>query len=144
MIDPQKMALLLERHEGRRQFPYRDSVGKLTIGVGFNLDDVGLHPEEIDFILSNRIELVRTRLLQVLPEYRDMSAIRRMVLIDMVFNLGLTRFLKFKRMLAAIALHDYNLAAEEMLDSKWATQVGGRARRLAEMMREDTWPTELD
>lgn len=140
MIDIERMADLLELHEGNKRFPYKDTVGKWTIGIGFNLDDVGLYPEEIDFILRNRIEKVDTKLRSVLPEYQGLGSVRQMVLVDMVFNLGLSRFLKFRKMVAALALRDYTLASREMLDSKWARQVGGRATRLSGMMRTGEWP----
>ena len=138
-----RLVQLLTRHEGVRQFPYRDTVGKLTIGVGFNLDDEGLYPEEIDFILSNRIDRFIAEARRAFPVYNRMSHIRKMVIIDMLYNLGQPRLAGFKRMWAAIEKGDYEEAAKEMLDSKWADQVGVRARRLANMMQFDRWPEDL-
>jgi lysozyme len=135
----EKMADLLERHEGRRRFAYKDSVGKLTIGIGFNIDDEGLYPEEMDWILRNRIQKIYNQLLYKIPEFRDLSCVRQMVLVDMTYNMGLPRLMGFKKTLTAIAVGDYLTAAREMLDSKWATQVGGRAIRLARMMRTGEW-----
>ena len=143
MIDKTRMADLLILHEGVRRFPYVDTVGKLTIGVGFNLDDVGLYPEEIDFILHNRIDKMEQQLLHRLPEYRGLCVVRKMVMIDMAFNLGVAGLRSFRKMRAALDLRDYKLAATEMLDSKWATQVGGRATRLAQMMRSGEWPEDF-
>lgn len=140
MIDENKMAELLRLHEGVSRFPYEDTVGKWTIGVGFNLDDVGLYPEEIEFILHNRLDKLQVRLMHAIPEFRHLSVVRKMVLIDMGYNLGIPRLKGFKKMLAALALKDYTLAAGEMLDSKWARQVKGRATRLASMMRTGEWP----
>lgn len=134
---------LLEVHEGRRRYPYLDTVGKLTIGVGFNLDDEGLYEEEIDFILDNRIAKAVEEAERGLPEFKDLSAIRKVVVLDMLFNLGLPRLRGFKRMWAAISRKDYDEAAVEMLDSKWHRQVGQRAKRLAQMMRTDEWPINI-
>lgn len=141
MIDIERAADLLELHEGNERFPYRCTAGKLTIGIGFNLDDVGLYPEEIEFILRNRIRRTEAKLQRVVPAYRGLSMVRKIVLVDMAYNLGTPRFLKFEKMLAALELRDYTLAAAEMLDSKWARKdVGARAVRLAEMMRTGEWP----
>ena len=141
MIDIERAADLLELHEGNERFPYRCTAGKLTIGIGFNLDDTGLYPEEIEFILRNRIRRTEAKLQRVVPAYRHLSMVRKIVLVDMAYNLGTSRFLKFEKMLAALELRDYKLAAAEMLDSKWARKdVGARAVRLAEMMRTGEWP----
>ena len=139
MIDTEKAARILEQHEGNRRYAYTDSVGKLTIGIGFNLDDVGLYPEESQWILRNRISKIDTKLINILPEYRGLNAVRRIVLVDMMYNLGQRRFFGFKKMLAALQVRDYAEAAKEMLDSKWARQVGGRSTRLARIMETGEW-----
>ena len=66
----------------------------------------------------------------------DLDPVRRAVVIDMLFNLGLYRLKKFKKMLAALKNHDYEAAALEMIDSKWFKQVGNRSQELVVMMRE--------
>ena len=124
----------LKLHEGLRLKPYRDSVGKLTIGIGRNLDDKGITREEARTMCMNDIEEVR-RQLHLYDWFVDLSEIRKKVIIDMAFNMGIYGMLTFKKMITAIKNKDYNLAADEMLDSKWAGQVGQRARRLAKMMR---------
>lgn len=125
---------LIERHEGRRNKPYKDTVGKLTIGVGFNLDDVGLLDDEIDVILRMRLGKLWAVLSTKLPYFNSLVLARQIVLLDMAFNLGIEGLLKFKQTLAAVAAGSYSVAADRMLDSKWAVQVGGRATRLATMM----------
>lgn len=137
-----KLNEMLELHEGNKRFPYRCTAGKLTIGVGFNLDDVGLYPEEIQFILDNRVRLVRTRLVAELPWFGRLNDVRQAVLIDMGFNLGVDGLLAFKRTLGSIERGDYKLAAEQMLESKWARQVKSRADRLSKMMETGTWYAE--
>ena len=131
-----ELELQLIAHEDIKLKPYRCSAGKLTIGVGRNLDDNGITKAEAMMMLRSDILDARLRLEKVLPGFLALSLRRRRVLIDMCFNLGLPRLLQFKKMLAAVVARDFNLAADEMLSSAWATQVGQRAKTLATMMRE--------
>ena len=131
-----ELELQLIDHEDLRLKPYRCSAGKLSIGVGRNLDDNGITRAEAMMMLRNDLTRTRFGLEKVIPGFLGLSRRRRMALIDMCFNLGLPRFLQFKQMLAAVVAGDFNLAAEEMLSSVWAKQVGQRARTLATMMRE--------
>jgi len=124
----------LERHEGVRLRPYRDTVGKLTIGIGRNLDDVGITRDEAEFLLENDIDQVAI-LLDTVDEYRDLDEVRQTVITNMCFNLGFHRLMGFRKMWRAIGKHDYASAAREMLDSRWAEQVGNRAQELARIMR---------
>ena len=133
-MDTELLKRQLVEHEGRRRFPYTDTVGKLTIGVGRNLTDVGLSDTEIDACLDNDVARTQADLDRVLPWWSAMSEVRQRVLCDMCFNLGITRLRKFVRTLAAMEAGDYNLAAKGMLASKWVGQVGKRADRLARMM----------
>ena len=126
----------LKRHEGFRSKPYKDSVGKITIGYGWNLDDVGITQDEAEKKLASQIhdaelELARQGWFGV----PDAEAIRREVLTNMTFNLGMPRLLGFRRMIAALHVLDYEEAAKEMLDSRWAIQVGSRSSELADQMR---------
>lgn len=130
-------SLLIEqlmRHEGVKLRPYRCTAGKLTIGVGRNLEDVGISRAEAEELLQHDIDRI-LREARHLPVYEDLDHIRQNVIMNMLFNLGLSRLLKFKRMFEALEKGSYTLAAAEMLDSRWAEQVGDRAKELAEMMR---------
>lgn len=127
----------LRSHEGVRRYPYEDTAGKLTIGVGRNLDDRGISDDEIDYLLRNDLRLCAAELDVIFLQWRDLSENRQNVLIDMVFNLGRTRFAKFVNFWQALSEGDYAKAADEMLDSRWAVQVGQRAITLAGMMRND-------
>lgn len=127
----------LERHEDKRLKPYRDTVGKLTIAIGRNLDDVGIYPDEAELMFKNDADRVE-RELNTVSEYRSLNSVRQVVIANMCFNLGFYGLLNFKRMWAAIGRQDYERAAAEMLDSKWAHQVGYRAKELAEIMRNGT------
>jgi lysozyme len=124
----------LRLHEGIKYKPYKDTVGKLTIGVGRNLDDVGLSDEEVDFLLTNDIKRAQDALNKNCPWWEQMSPVRQKVLLDMCFNMGIKGLLSFRNTLAAMQRGDYAAAAMGMRNSLWAKQVGKRAERLATMM----------
>lgn len=125
----------LKRDEGVRLKPYTDTVGKLTIGVGRNLSDVGITEAESTVLLQNDIQRTIAQLDSSLPWWRNLNPVRQRVLINMAFNMGMVGLLTFKNTLSAMQNGSYTAAAAGMLASKWATQVGARAERLADMMR---------
>ena len=124
----------LELHEGKRNLPYEDDRGNLTIGIGHNMDKP-LSEAAIQQIFQDDLREAERELDRVLPNWTDLDTPRQNVVIDMMFNLGAPRFLTFKKFIKALSVHDYDTAADEMLDSRWFEQVGQRATRLAEMMR---------
>lgn len=137
MTDDLRAALhvqLLE-HEGLRLKPYRDSRGVLTLGIGRNLRDVGISRAEAFALLDHDLDTTEAALTAALPWFTTLDPIRQRVLIDMAFNLGPETLLSFSQTLSAVARGDYDHAADCMLDSLWATQVGLRAQRLSKMMR---------
>jgi lysozyme len=116
--------------------PYRDTMGKLTIGVGRNLDDVGLRADEVEYLLDNDINAAETSAKAVFPSFDSLSDNRKAVIVNMAFNVGrvgLAGFVKFRQ---AVEAKDFDRASREMLDSQWSRQVGNRAVRLATMMRQ--------
>jgi lysozyme len=122
--------------EGVRNRPYKDTVGKLTIGVGRNLDDVGVNDDEIALMLDHDIdEAERTARRVLVGSFDDLTDERKAAIVNMAFNMGFDRLSGFKKCLAAIREGRYAEAADEMLQSKWAQQVGLRAVRLAGAMR---------
>jgi lysozyme len=121
--------------EGSRARPYRDTVGKLTIGVGRNLDDNGLRPEEIQFLLENDIDDAERDCIALFHNWEALTPARKAVLANMAFNLGRARLAGFTRLHSAVISGQWQQAAKEMLDSHWAQQVGPRAQRLAQQMR---------
>lgn len=125
---------LVKRHEGLRLKPYQCTGGKTSIGWGRNLDDNGIRPDEAALMLRNDIEQA-TQEAKGLAYFNALDDVRQAVIIDMLFNLGLPRFLGFERMNIALERHNYTVAAIEMLDSRWAGQVGQRALRLSQMMK---------
>jgi lysozyme len=143
MIDRQVMIRQLRLHEGERLKPYRCTAGKLTIGVGRNLEDRGITAEESAMLLANDIAAVERELQRALPWVTKLDEVRQRVLLDMAFNLGIVGLLNFKRTLAAVQAGQYQQAATMMLDSRWAGQVGKRAERLSRMMATGKDPREL-
>jgi len=135
-MDKEKLIEQLRLHEGVEHMPYKDTVGKLTIGVGRNLDDRGLSDDEIDYILSNDIKIVENELDVWWKDWRTMDETRQRVVADMLFNMGRPTLAKFKNFLSALQEQNYERASVEMMDSNWARQVKGRADTLARMMRD--------
>lgn len=124
---------MLMRHEGLRLKPYKCTAGKLTIGVGRNLDDNGITEAEAIMMLKYDIEVARSALLRY-GWFVTMDSIRQEAIINMVFNLGMPRFLQFKKTIEHLQNKEWNLAAAEMLRSKWAEQVGNRAKEIAKII----------
>ena len=130
----------IKLNEGLRLFPYKCSTDKLTIGYGRNLDDNGISKEEADFMFENDIEDAQASLYEIFTESifkHHLSRNRQAVLTDMMFNLGKTRFSKFKQMIQAIKNNNFDEAARQILDSRYAVQVPNRANRNASMMEEE-------
>jgi len=123
----------LKRHEGLRLKPYLCSEGKITIGFGRNLEDMGISEKEAEMLLMSDIQRCYQEL-DVFSWFHDLDQVRQEAMVNMLFNLGLPTFLEFKRTLKFMAEGAYSQAAEEMLDSKWARQVGDRATELAYMV----------
>jgi lysozyme len=114
-------------------------VGNPTIGIGTNVGvGAGITETEAEYLLWNRLVLAGTDA-ATLPGWDGLDDVRRLVLVDMTYSMGVAGVRKFPAMLAAIVARDYDLAATEMLDSLWAKQVGHRATALADVMRAGVW-----
>ena len=145
----------LVQSEGLRLEVYQDTLGIDTIGVGRNLEDRGITQEELDtmdipnietvyeygitevdaaFLLENDVQIVEEELVRAHPCVDSLDSVRQLVLVDMAFNMGVPRLCKFKKMWNAVHEEDFPTAAKEMLDSRWANQVKGRATKLANAM----------
>lgn len=122
--------------EGVREKPYRDTVGKISIGVGRNLDDVGVFEDEIALMLKNDINRARATAKALFKSFDRLTANRKAALCNMAHNLGQTKLAGFKKLRAAVDAMDYAKAEQEMVDSLWALQVGPRADRLAKLMKK--------
>ncbi len=124
----------IKKHEGWRPKMYKDSVGVSTIGYGFNLEENEMPKPVGELWLAIKIQQHEDELKRF-HWYNKLDPIRQDVLLDMHYNLGDSNFREFKKMIKALQNQQYENAANEMLDSKWASQVGRRAEKLADIMR---------
>ena len=130
---------LIIRHEGLRLMPYKDTVGKLTIGVGRNLDDMGISPDEAMLMLDNDIARAYDYL-EKYPWFTGLAEGRKAACINLMFNLGQTRFAGFKKFIAAMAAKNYVLAGDELKSSKWHGQVKIRGPEIVNLIVNEEWP----
>ena len=130
----------LKRDEGFRSYAYQDSLGYWTIGYGRNIDirSGSISRREAELLLDNDMLEAITDLDERIPKWRDMPPDARRGLANMRFNLGWPRLAGFKKMLAALERGQFELAATEAISSRWATQVGNRATRIADLYRSCT------
>jgi lysozyme len=129
----------LKRDEGYNPKPYKDSLGKLTIGYGTLLEN-GLDQAECEWLLKHRYEIrAKVPVAQHLPWTQNLDEARLGAIENMAYNLGIFGLLGFKNTLAHIEAGEYEKAAEGMLASKWAEQTGPRAHRLAQQMITGEW-----
>lgn len=140
--DDPLLAKELRRDEGVEYVPYLDTVGIKTVGVGHNMQAKPLPADwtfpltdaQVDQLLAEDLQEVFDGLDRNIPWWRNLSYERQRALANMAFNLGIKGLMGFKNTLAHIQAERYQSAAEGMLASKWARQVGQRAKRLAAMM----------
>jgi lysozyme len=135
---------LLVKHEGVRLYPYQDTTGHWTIGIGRNLTDSGLYQNEPYMMLDNDINYFTSKLESILPYFNKLDEVRKIVLVDMCFNLGIKGLLKFKDMLDAIRKKDWERAAEEIIDSLASKQTKNRYAELASMMKTGVFPNRVN
>ena len=148
------LAQQLTEHEGLVKTVYKDSLGIETIGIGRNLEGKGITDAELKHwdmsmelvykvgitremaidLFNNDVKIVERELVQSHPIVETLSAMRQMALVNMGFNLGIPRLNMFKNMWESIEDGDFTHAAIEMMDSRWARQVGQRAITLSNMM----------
>jgi lysozyme len=140
----QKLIAELRRDEGAKYSPYNDTKGIPTVGVGHNLNakplpagwKYPLNDIQVNSLLDDDLEDVFHDLDRSLPWWTDLSNVRQRVIANMCFNLGITKLLGFRNTLVFMRQGKYSQAADGMLASAWASQVKGRATRLADMMRK--------
>ena len=146
----------LIQHEGLKLQVYQDTLGIDTIGIGRNLQDRGISDDELEdmdipnieyvykngitevdamILAENDIIIVEDELVRAHSCVEDLDSVRQLVLVDMAFNMGVPRLMKFVKMWGAIEVGDFYEASEQMLDSRWAKQVGKRSEHLAQLMR---------
>ena len=138
-MDFSQVKRLLKKHEGLSLSLYKCPAGKLTIGYGHNIEDRGISEEAAELLLKQDMIIAYKQVKNAVKCFEQLSEPRQYVLIDMCFNLGITKLMSFKKMLRALDGADYAAAAKEMLNSKWAKQVKGRAAYLAGVMASGIW-----
>ncbi len=144
----EKTTALIAKHEGLRLNPYKDSVGKLTIGYGRNLDDVGISQHEAESMLTTDVSKAYAEA-QGFEWFNALNSPRKAAVVNMIFNLGLTRFLTFENTIMFMEKQMYLAASEEILKgsgpggkSKWYHQVGKRALEISDILKTGDWPHE--
>lgn len=132
--DQQLARQLIMKHESFRDRCYVDTTGNLTIGYGHNLRSVPITNLAGEQILDDDLQWHIIHLPIAYPTFNNLNAARQAVLLDMSYNLGLQGLLAFEKMLQAIKEENWKVAEFEMLNSKWADQVGSRAKEDALIM----------
>lgn len=133
----QKTVDQIKRYEGLSLYPYKCTSGKITIGWGRNLEDNGVSIDEAERMLENDLSTCVSELERFLysDTYKALDKVRKGALVNLCYNIGLTSLVGFKKMWAALTIHDYQTAAEELIDSRYANQVPNRAKELADQIR---------
>jgi lysozyme len=134
-----KLIEQLKIHEGFRSTVYTCSGGKKTCGYGRNLEDIGISEEEAEMLLKNDIYEATNQLLNAFPWMATFSDVRISAMINFTFNVGIGTVRKFSNTIKYLKNEDWEAAADEMIDSKWAEQVGDRAIQITEQIRTGKW-----
>ena len=132
------MQALLEQQEGFRAKPYRDSRGFLTIGFGTDLD-AGITRAQAEALMQQQLDDNEVALM-MFPWFAGLDPVRRGVIENMAYNMGVSDVLGFEDMISAIEAKDWPEAARQMRASKWRVQVGDRALVLADIMETGVMP----
>jgi lysozyme len=135
-ISKKEATKLIMEHEGLRIMPYKCTAGKLTIGYGRNIEECGINKREALMLLSNDIDRFSSELNRNVKDFQILSAPMQTVLLDMVFALGITKLLRFKKMLAAIDENNITKTIREMLDSRFARTHPRRMRDLVDKLKD--------
>ena len=126
----------LKENEGYSSTVYQCTEGFDTIGYGFAIKDLVINREIASMILTEKIEKRIALLKESLDWFNILPPEIQSVVIEMTYQLGVSGFLKFKKAINHMKNKEWQLAADEMLDSKWAKQTTNRANRLADIVRE--------
>jgi|SRR5579864_9058032 len=134
MFDRATLITELQRDEGVRCYPYVDTTGHVTIGVGRNLSTDGLSDAEVSTLLTNDLVAAIAALNTALPWWTSLDDVRQRAIINMAFNLGVEKLCGFVHFLAALQAGNWTEAVHQMRNSLWSVQVGARATRLEAMI----------
>ena len=129
----------IKKHEGYRRFVYKDTEGILTCGIGRNLESKGISEDEAEMMLKNDVKEFIAKVDSKYKWVDVMGEPRQWVIYNMAFNMGMGGIAKHKNFLKECESHNYKAASIEMLNSKWARQVKGRAHELSRQMETGEW-----
>ena len=131
------MSLLdnIKESEGFRSSVYKDTLGIDTIGYGFAIKDLHLTRDDCDRILERKVAELKIRVHNKFKFIITLPESVQDVIIECCYQLGVTGFSKFKKTLAYLEKHEFEKAAVEMLDSKWAKQTPNRAKKLSDIVK---------
>lgn len=143
-----KAKKMLSYDEGESVRAYDDATGdivrapkgNLTIGIGFNLD--ATTEEVVDLLFTYSLGVALNEAKRIFPHFESYSEYRQFAIINMLYNLGATRFRKFTKMISAIQRFEWKEAAYQATHSFWFEQVKARGDRVVEMLEHDAWPDE--
>lgn len=135
-MNMERLRLQITKHEGIELMPYRCTSDKLTIGVGRNLDDRGISHETAMQMLDEDIDICINELQQTVSYWDDLPEKVQEALCNLCFNMGISRLMAFKKTFGFLREGMYEKAADELLESRYANQVGQRAIDVANMIRE--------
>ena len=136
-MDYDRLKKQLVVHEGLELKPYKCTANKTTIGVGRNIEEVGISEDEAMYLLNNDIKNVVAQCQATFSWFDGLTDIRKEAIVNLVFNMGLSTFCKFKKTISYIEQGLYELAGTELLDSNYARQVGQRSVDVANMIAGD-------
>lgn len=126
-----KLKSSIQRHEALKLRSYPDTRGNITIGYGRNISANGISESEADILLNNDIMNATMYLYKFVPWAIDLDDVRKAVLIELTFNIGIDKVLQFRQTLDAIKERNYLLASQQLLNSEWAKEVGNRSQDMA-------------
>lgn len=133
---------MLIADEDEKLFPYKDSKGLITVGIGRCLDRIGISHDESLYLFNNDLRRVLKDLTTYFPWYESLTSVRQAAMINLCFNLGIANLNKFKKFLAAMEKGLYLTAKTELLDSLYAKQLPARSKRVAHMILFNEWVHE--
>ena len=138
---PEELLTQIKQDEGLRLTAYQDTLGNWTIGYGHTPATEGQvwTLADAEAALLDDVDRAANDVDMAFPWAEAMGVIRWSVLVNMAFNMGLSRLQEFHMALEAMQAGNYPEAATQMLNSLWASQVGGRATRLAQQMETNRW-----
>ena len=135
----------LKIDEGVKYEIYNDHLGYPTFGIGHLIVEsdeeygqpggTGIHEDRVNEAFDKNVSVMVDEAKKIFSDFDNLPEEAQQVIVNMTFNMGRPRLSKFKKFIAGVEASDWEKAAVEMMDSRWATQVGARAERLRDRIR---------